>query len=240
MLKYLAVIIFIALSLVYFFIPISPIESAQLFLTIATFLFAIFTGFFIARQGIRHGAIRDNVTEFDGQLLSIYRQFGHLELGAQEKAKEIIKNYYELILEHKAWDYHFVRKSSTLISLHHIAEEASKDQQLLSLKHIALERILTSLKTMQATRKNMIALHNERIPKFQWMLIILLALILLLTISTIPSYYNLLGAVLKGAFSASIIFVVILLYEFNMLRFYEKTMGEQSARDTLDVFIGEK
>ena len=86
----------------------------------------------------------------------------------------------------------------------------------------------------------MVALHRERIPRFQWVLIYFLAAILLLTVSTIPSQHYLLGAVLKGAFSSSVIFVLILLHEFDQLRFFEGTVGEKSARDILDIFAGRK
>ena len=137
MLKYIAVIIFLVLSSVYYLIPFNTSESSQIFLSVSTFLFAIFTGFFIARQGKRYSSIRDQITKFDGEMSSIYRQFGHLG--------KINSKHYKLILEKQAWDYHFVNKSTTLIAIHELVEKTTKNKKLASLKNLALQRILFGL-----------------------------------------------------------------------------------------------
>ncbi|PCI19588.1 hypothetical protein COB64_03540 [Candidatus Wolfebacteria bacterium] len=243
MLKYIAFIIFIVLSLVFFLIePLSSIDLnlSSTFLTIATFLFAIFAGFFISRQGTRYSTIRDQITTFDGSMSAIFRFFGHLGTEPQEEARGIIKYHYETILKEKAWDYHFVHKSTTISSMHDLLERVVGDHTLPSLRNFALQRILFNLRILQVTRKSMIALHTERIPRFQWMLIIFLAAILLVAVSLIPSFHNVLGAILKGAFGSAVIFVLILLSEFDKLKFFEGTIGERSAQDILDIFSGKK
>lgn len=121
-----------------------------------------------------------------------------------------------------------------------MSEKTTKDQALPSLKHLALQRVLTALETLQIVRKNMVALHTERIPRFQWVLVYFLALILFITVSTIPSQEYILSSILKGAFSSSVIFVLILLHEFDRLKFFEGTMGEHSAQDILGILAGEK
>ena len=243
MLKYFTVIIFVGLLALYFFAaPISGIDIAlsRTFLTIATFLFAIFAGFFISRQGTRYSNIRDQITTFDGSMSAIYRFAGHLGSEVQEEVKEIIKNHYETILKNKAWDWHFTHKSSTISSIHFLLEEKIKDQALPTLRNFGVQRILVNLRSLQVARKNMIALHTERIPRFQWVLIVFLAAILLVAVSTIPSFQYFLGALLKTAFGTAVIFVIILLNEFDKLRFFEGTMGERSAQDILDIFTGKK
>jgi len=52
MYKYTIIIILIIASATYYFIPYEASDYSQIFLTISTFLFAIFAGFFIfsARQ----------------------------------------------------------------------------------------------------------------------------------------------------------------------------------------------
>ena len=89
------VIIIIAFILgffgIYFLFP--PIFNqlnnfSQVFLTIATFSFTIFTGFFIARQGNRYSRVRDQITTFAGEMSSLYRVFGHFGPKVQEEAKK--------------------------------------------------------------------------------------------------------------------------------------------------------
>jgi len=145
-------LILIALFTLNYLAPLYSIESFQIFLTISTFLFATFTGFFISRQGKRYSNIREKITSFDGEMSGLYRQFGHLGLKVQEKAKAIIKNHYELIMDNQAWDYHFVNKSSTLTDINNLVEESTKDQSLASLKNLSLREILTSLQRLQVVR----------------------------------------------------------------------------------------
>jgi len=240
MLKYLAIIIFAAFLVLYFFFPFGSEDYSQVFLTISTFLFAIFTGFFISRQGRRYSAIRDHITRFDGEMSSIYRQSGHLGTDTQEAAGEILKDHYSCILTNYAWDFHFINPSNTITELHLLIERKTKDKALPSLKHLALQRILTGLEVAQVTRKGMIALHRERIPGFQWALVYFLAIILFVAVSTIPSAGFVLGTVLKSAFASSVIFVVILLSQFDRLKFFEGTIGESSAKDVLDIIEGRK
>ncbi len=240
MLKYLTIVIFLALSITFYFATFGTADYSQLFLTISTFLFAIFTGFFISRQGIRYSSIREQITKFDGEMSSIYRKVGHLGKDAQEEVAEIIRDHYEKILSHKAWDFHFVNPSNTITACHELLERRIKDKTLPSLQNFALQRTLVSLENMQVARKNMVALHQERIPTFQWILVYSLAAILLIAVSTIPSEGYVLGSILKGAFSSSALFVVILLNAFDKLSFFEGTIGENSAKDVLDILKGEK
>jgi hypothetical protein len=215
-------------------------SASNIFLTISTFLFATFAGFFISRQGQRYSSIRDQIAEFDGEMSSIYRSFGDISSGLQSKAKKIIEEYYSKILKNKAWDYNFTHKSNTITSLHGLCETSFKDKSLKDLDHLALQRILVGLERLQIIRKNMISLHNERIPQFQYVLIYFLGALLFVTVSIIPSQFNILESILKGAFGTCVIFILFLLHEFDNLRFFEGVIGEHSAQDVLDIFSGKK
>jgi hypothetical protein len=171
---------------------------------------------------------------------AMYRKFGHLNKNAQKQMAQIIKKHYQIILKNKSWDYHFINKSSTLTNTHNLLEKITLGKTFKTLKNFATQRILVSLENLQIVRKKMVALRNERIPKFQWTLIYFLALILLMGVSTIPSQYDLFTSILKATFSSSIIFVIILLYEFDRLHFFEGTMGEKSAQDILDILANRK
>ena len=59
--------LFVALSFVYYHIPFETPETNAIFLTISTFLFSIFAGFFISRQGGRYSQIRTQIAEMDGE-----------------------------------------------------------------------------------------------------------------------------------------------------------------------------
>lgn len=86
----------------------------------------------------------------------------------------------------------------------------------------------------------MVALREERIPAFQWMLIYLLTAILMLTVSTIPSALLLLGSIIKAAFIISVLIVAVLLKKLDELRLFEGTIGEHSAQDVVEIIDGKK
>ena len=238
--KALILILFPIFSFIYYAFSFSTHDFYPLFLTISTFLFGIFAGFFIARQGNRYSQIREKIAAFDGDISSIYRQFGHFGKEAQEKYKQIIKKHYTVILKNKAWDYHLIRKSTTINSIHQLTDEVARGKDFKSLEASVLRQLFGSLRNLQVARKGMVVLHQERIPKFQWFLIYFLALILIVALSTIPSQYFLLGAILKGAFASAVILVVFLLHEFDKLKFFESAIGEKSAQDILDIFQGKR
>ena len=110
--KFFDIFLFIVLFIIYYLTPFKLNVDLGVFLTVATFLFAIFAGFFISRQGNRYSNIRDQISQFDGELSAMYRQLGHIDKKAQKQLAKIIKGHYLKILKNKAWDYNFIHKSA--------------------------------------------------------------------------------------------------------------------------------
>ncbi|NTV22053.1 MAG: hypothetical protein HGB03_00610 [Candidatus Yonathbacteria bacterium] len=206
------------------------------FLTITTFFFAILTGFFISRQGTRYGQIRQEIANFDGNLSSIYRTAMHLSNEAQERIGIIIKKHYLPIVERHEWDYHFTHETSTLTDIHRELEASITEKTIVGI----LSGITLSLRDNQLIRKRMVALHEERIPMFQWTLIFLLATVLIVNLSLLSSVGIVLYSVLKAVFVVAVIAVIILLYQLDSLKLFKGFIGERSATDLLDIIEGKK
>jgi|APSaa5957512576_1039674.scaffolds.fasta_scaffold11558_3 hypothetical protein len=241
MLFFILFFIFMALSTIYYSTTLSTGEFSNLFLSISTFLFAIFTGFFISRQGQRYSSIRNQIATFDGMMSTFYRNFVYFGKAIQTKAKNIIENHYKIILKNQAWDYHFNHKSDTIIKLNELLLEAGRkkdDGSGLSVSF--LREAARMVRDLQIIRKKMILLHQEDVPKFQWVLLIFLAIILLISVSMIPSQAQFMGSILKGAFGTCVVLILVLLRRFDDLNFFESTIGENSAQDILDIIKGKK
>ncbi|MFC1640702.1 hypothetical protein ACFL2D_01485 [Patescibacteria group bacterium] len=237
MIQVLVPLLIISLSVIYYFLPDIEFESFSVFLSISTFIFSIFIGFMISRQGKRYSEIRSESSKFDGEMSAIYRDLGHLGKKPQEKGKEIIKNHYTKILK-EGWDYHLTHKSSTITDMHEFLDKIVGKRALAPIENIAVLRVMVSLERLQAIRKDLIALSDERIPMFQWMIIYVLVAVLFLTLSMIPAEGFVIGAILKSAFGSAVIFIVILLHSFENLRFFNHSVREQSAQDVLNIFKG--
>lgn len=233
-------ILFIFLAYTYFHFGFGAENTDKIFITITTFFFSIFTGFFITRQGNRYTKIREIISTFDGKMSGIYRVSGNLSVQVQQKIGAVIFDHYQKILDSKRWDYHFINKSNTISSIHKILEEEVGNNKQETLRNQAVGRILTGVGDCQVLRKNMIMLFQERIPSFQWFLICFFVIILLSAISVIPSVGFLLGSTLKSAFVISILSVLVILRNLDNLHLFENFIGENSARDVVDLIEGNK
>ena len=238
--QYLLLVLFLALIYIYFNFDFGAENTDKIFITITTFFFSIFTGFFITRQGSRYTKIREIISNFDGKMSGTYRVAGNISPDIQEKIGVIIKNHYEKILETKSWDYHFTHKSNTISSIHLVLENEIGNEKEEALRNQSIGRVLTNMGDCQTLRKNMIMTFQERIPSFQWFLIFFFVLILLSAISVIPSAGFVLGSILKSAFVISILSVIVILYNLDNLHLFENFIGENSARDVVDLIEGNK
>jgi len=235
------VVFFITFFLVGYFIAVNIEIDQRLFLTISTFFFTVFNGFFITRQGQRYTAIRDKLTTFDGNMSFFYRISGYFGSAVQEKAAVILKNHYRPILENKAWDWPLTQKTTTLTDLTKlIGTLAEGDQKLPPVQNSALGQMMGSIKESQSARKNLIALKEEVLPKPQWILVYLLTCMLLIALLLIPSAGSAFLSIAKAVFASTGLFVIIILQKMDDLSFFEGEVGEHSAQDVLNIIEGTK
>jgi hypothetical protein len=228
-----------ALSLLYFTVEIAePVD--RVFLSISTFLYSIFTGFFISRQASRFNKVRETVTKFDGLMSNMYRTSGHISAVLQTKIGEVLRTHYQKIFETKQWNYHFENKSTTLSSLHALLEEHIDEKKVTKLSNQSIGAIVKGLGAAQDVRKSMLALNRERVPFEQWILIMFFVAMLVGTVSTMSSVGLIWPAVLKAAFVISVLSVMYILRRLNNLAFTEDLMGSESAQDVLDIIEGTK
>ena len=229
----------IVLAFMYYVVNLN-LEVDRTFLSISTFIFSIFTGFFISRQASRFNKVRETVTAFDGKLSSIYRSSGHISAALQAEIGVIITAHYRLILKTEKWNIHFVQPSNTLTNLHALLEHHIVEKDVTKLSNQAIGAIVKSLAACQDIRKQMIAYYEERIPQEQWVLIIFFSLILIGTVSAIDSTGVLFTSILKAAFVVSVLSVLLILYRLNNLVYSEDIMGQHSAEDVLGIISGKR
>jgi hypothetical protein len=235
----LVIVVLPALSFLYYTLTVAePVD--RVFLSISTFLYSIFTGFFISRQASRFNKVRETVTRFDGLLSNIYRTSGHISAELQQEIGDVIKAHYEKIFATKQWNYHFEHKSVTISAIHELLEEHIDEKKVTKLSNQSIGAIVKGLGAAQDIRKSMLALNRERVPFDQWVLIVFFVAMLVGTVSTMESVGVLLPSVLKAAFVISVLSVMYILYRLNNLAFTEDLMGAESAQDVIDIIDGNK
>lgn len=216
------------------------LEVDRTFLSVSTFLFSIFAGFFISRQASRFNRVRESVTAFDGKLSSVYRASGHVSEALQKAVGKVITKRYQKLLSGSDWHTPFTEKSTTLRDIHALLEKHVVEDEVTKLSNQALGGMVKGLANCQDLRKQMIALYEERIPKEQWVMILFIVSMLVTTVSALPSTGELFVSILKAAFVVSVFSVMFILYKLNNLSYTERLMGEHSAEDVLNLIKGSK
>ncbi len=236
----LLLVIFITFSFVYYKMPQMLPQIDKIYITITTFFFSIFTGFFISQQMSRYSKIRETISNFDGKMSSIYRTSENISKEIQKEIGKIITKHYKTMIKTGEWNYHLNHKSNTISSLYSLLEKQVADTELSDLRSHALSSIISSLSNCEVDRKNMVTLYQERIPQFQWFVIYFFATVLVLAVSAILSEGYIFESVLKSAFVVSIFSVASILHHLNELHLFEDFIGENSAKDVLDLISGKK
>ncbi len=233
--------IFIAACLIYLIIPdVKEVPLHDIYVEMSIFLFTVITGFTVSRQNNRYRQIIEEITSFDGGVSTMYREFSHFGHDYQERFRKIALRHYEPVIREHKWDYNIQNKSSTLKDSYALVREALEDQRIANIEHSSVSEIKRQLSDMQKNRKDMIALHAERIPRFQWFVMFFLAVMLIITISSVSSYGQMIESLLKASFTTSIIATMLMLRKLDTLDLFESFLGEHSAQDIIDIFDGKK
>jgi hypothetical protein len=232
------VLLFVASSVSYIAYTISPVFSINtVYLSLATFLFSIFNGFFIARQANRYNDIRNYISKSDANLTIIYRESTHVGGRFIKKIGGIILEYYEM--RKKGWDDYINHRSTTIRDLHKaIDSEYKKNNE--SIHGEAMRKMLIALDDLQVQRKALITLHEERVTRYQYTIVILLALVLTAALLSVDTLGNIAESIVKAILVSVVGVVVWTLHQFDELRIFEGMVGEHSARDVLDIIEDKK
>lgn len=238
--QFLLLFIFVIFSYIYYKLPqVLPLTD-KIYITITTFFFSIFTGFFISQQMSRYSKIRETISHFDGKMSSVYRSSENISKEVQQRIGEIITSHYKAMIRTGEWNYHLTHKSNTISSIHKLLEEHIDGVRINELKSHAIGTIVSNLSDCEVSRKTMVMLYQERIPQFQWFVIYFFTAILILAVSTIPSEGLIFESILKSAFDVSLFSIATILHHLDNLHLFEDFIGENSAQDVLDLIAGKK
>ena len=241
LLIFVVIIIFILAFLGYLIMPeVRQVPLNDVYIEMAIFLFTVISGFTVSRQNNRYRQIMQEVTSFDGSVSAMYREFAHFGKKYQDKFQDIALKHYEPVIREHKWDYNILNRSSTLTDTYSLVKTALEDEQIAHIEHSSVSEIKKQLSDMQKNRKDMIALHAERIPQFQLFVIYFLALMLVITVSSVSSYGDVVESLLKASFATAILSTVVMLKRLDTLDLFESFLGEHSAQDVIDIFDGKK
>lgn len=236
--KFWLVLLFVALYSAFVFGIDYTFEHYTEILGATVFFFALFAGFFISRQNDRYSKVSQAISETDGLFSYLYRISG-LVPAIQTEVREIIRSHYEKIYETGNWAYHVLNPSSTITDLtrafSRVNDEELKDLVEAPAMSGASEVIWDVLLELQLKRKRILILYNEKLLLFQWGIIYILGLLLVVSFNFIPTPEGMIVEIMKIIFATSVFLVIILLKQLNDLSLFGRGFSKRSAKDVFRI-----
>jgi hypothetical protein len=233
----LLVLIFIILYSFFVFYVKSTVENYSDIIVGTTFFFTLFIGFFITRQNDRYSAINDQLTSTDGYFSYLYRVTG-LVPRIQNEVREVVRDHYTKILESNNPAYHVMHPSNTLTRMTQILSSITEEENSSPAVGGAWGFLFEVISDLQLLRKKILNLYEEKLVMFQWAIVYILAILLVVSFNFVPSS-SILVMILKVFFGTSVFISIILLRQLNNLTLFGDEAGMQSVHDIFNI-IDEK
>lgn len=211
------------------------IEAYAELIAATVFFFALFSGFFIARQNDRFNDVDELISKESAIFSYLYRTAGLIpEL--QDKIREIAMIHYQKIKKSGNWAYHSENPSTTITDLTNTFAELDDEKYLEKAEKPAMsnaiEIIWDTIRDLQFIRKRTIVLKNQKLLFFQWGLIYLLGFLLIISFNFIPNpETKIFIDLLKILFGTTVFMVIILLKQLNDLTLFGREYTQKAAND---------
>jgi hypothetical protein len=202
-----------------------------------TFFFTLFTGFFITRQNDRYKDIIDIISERDGLYSFLYRVYGFIPR-VQNNIREIIRNHYMKIMESDDWAHNEFHPSDTITRIVKEMGSLTKDELKAIEGKSYYDGIWGAVLELQQNRKKIVSAYGEKLVGFQWAVVLVLAILLVVSFNLVPAT-SLFVQALKILFGTAVFISVILLKQLDDLILFGEHAGERSAKDIFRI-IDEK
>jgi len=214
----IAVIFFTILAIA---LPVfTPGEDINLILTVSTFLFGIFSGFFISNRWSRYSRIKTLLTNETGVLISVYILSKIIGKEFAKKIANLIDKYLIEAFLYEIYEYHEKTDELFYKFLYTVKDIRPKTIQ----QKEAISQIIKIMGGTPSGREETYFLEKTKLPKFMyWVIWILAAIIIfcLFYIRTGSITYSFITILL----STSVILVVLVLRDLDNLRWDEKVLA---------------
>jgi len=209
------------------------IDLASQLAVASVFFFALFSGFFIARQNDRYNKIVDIIAERDGLYSTLYRVF-MIFPRIQSEMRQIIKEHFTRILDNNDWAYNEFHPSTTITRLTKAMGSVTDEEADRVKNNNLFDGIWGAIQALQTNRKSIIATYSQRLLAFQW------ALIYVFAVLTVVSFHFLQADlfwvnILKIVFGTAVFMVVLLIKQLDDLSVFGKDFSSNIARDVLRI-----
>ncbi len=204
-------------------------EGIDVILTVSSFLFAIFTGFFISRMNARYDQLRDAVAQEDALWLSLFEYADYFDETFTGKIRELIDGYYLIAYDYELGAYY--KKNAHILGQIYEVFEKGRFQQTAAAE--VYDDAVGILGQIEVQRNRSSVLWQEGMTRGQWGIVLLLGGIVILAL-----YFYGITSVLFQLFSillsGVIVIIILTLRDLHKMRLGGKMAVEESGEEVFD------
>ncbi len=203
-------------------------SEVEVVLTISTFLFAILAGFYISRLNNRYDQIRQLQATEDALWLGLYKIALFFGTDFQDRIRELIDEYYIIAYDFDVGEYY---KHNA-----HLFFKVFDECKSLDTTNNLASSFIMMLPAIEQNRNTSSVLERESLNAGQWIILIFLAIIILLSMFYIksPDLYSQFSVVLMGTV---LVLVLLTIRDLQELRLWGETVAVESGEEVFD-FMG--
>ena len=153
----------------------------------------------------------------------------------QNEICEIVRSHYEKIIRSGNLAYHVQNPSDSITRLmNSLASVTSDELDTVAAADGAWQFLFEVISDLQLTRKKILNLYGEKLVPFQWSIVYVLALLLIVSFNFVPSSSSLID-VLKVCFGTAVFLSIVLLKQLDNLTLFGDTAGMNSVKDVMAI-----
>jgi len=231
-----SIVALVAFTIAAMFVPSNgPSEDVKIILTVSSFLFAIFAGFFISRLNGRYDKVKEIVADEDSAWLSLYKTSQYLGQGFTKKLSNFIDDYYIT-----SYDYELVSDyyKGTAKYFHKIYDELDKVKIKGVKASEVFDTMVSLLNNIETFRNRASVTLVERVTKGQWAILLTLASIIIFSVFFLKTNTTY-SIVLTVMLSTIIVLVILMMRDLQNFRLSGENPVTESGQE-LFLFIGKK
>lgn len=209
----------------------SSLENIDLILTVTTFLFAILSGFFIARLNSRYDKIISYISDEDSYWLSFYRSSSLLGEKFAAKIREEMDKYYIAAYDSGIGNFYYKQTSFYLQSIYEEMEKIKLTDEPKS--SVVFENMMECLVEIEKNRNQSSVSTRERLTMGHWLILLLLAAIIVFCMFFLDLSFPY-GQILTVLLSTILVLVLLIIRDLQNLRLGGCALSIESGQEVFE------
>ncbi len=229
------VIAFVVFLVAAYFIPTGfNIDGIDIILTISTFLFAIYSGFFMSRLNQRYEDIESYYTSEDAGLISFYEYSQSFGSKFTDKVRKILDEYYITVCDFYDTDNYYKKTATAFFRLYDVLNSI-KNSKIAEKPYDDMYSLLGDIESNRNKSSEELSEHTSLGQRSSIVLLGTTIIVSIFLLRTDSVFF----LVLSALFSSVVVIIILTLRDLEHLKLGGDPIAQESGQENLE-FMGLK